>query len=87
MNQSEHCIKTIHHLSRIQGQIESLKKAIETGNSCDKIVQQSTSIFRSFNSARTNIIEGYITEELLGGEKISSDNAQKLSHILSLYKS
>jgi len=86
MSMTERCTKTIHHLSRIQGQIEGLKKAIETEESCEKIAQLSTSILRSFDTARTNIIEGYIVEELFEGKEIPSEKAENLSRILSLYK-
>ncbi len=86
MATSPRCTKTIHHLSRIQGQIDSLKRAIEEEQSCEQVARLCTSIVRSFDSARTTIVEEYLTQELLGGDKISAGNAEKLSHILSLYK-
>lgn len=84
---NERCTKLINHLSRIQGQIDGLKRAIEEEKDCDKVANLTSSILRSFDSARASIIEGYILEEVLGGKPISADKAERLSHIVSLYKS
>lgn len=83
----ERCTKLLNHLSRIQGQIDGLKRAIEEEKDCDKVANLTSSILRSFHSARTSIIEGYILEEVLGGKSISADKAKRLSSIVSLYKS
>lgn len=87
MSKQERCTNVVHHLSRIQGQIDSLKRAIEEGQDCHKVANLTSSILRSFDSARTAIIEGYILEDVLGGKSISADKAKKLSSIVSLYKS
>lgn len=87
MKQSERCTKVLHHLSRIQGQIDSLKRAVGTGASCDDVALLTNSILRSFDSARATIIENYILEDVMGGKKVSADKATKLSRIVSLYKS
>ncbi len=87
MKPSPDCQKIINHLSRIQGQIDSLKRAVEAGNPCDEVAMLTNSILRSFDSARANIVETYILEEILGGKKVSADKAEKLSRVISLYKS
>ncbi len=87
MAASPNCEKIIHHLSRIQGQIDSLKRAVEDGNSCDDVAMLTNSILRSFDSARASIVETYILEDILGGKKVSADKAAKLSRVISLYKS
>jgi len=81
------CKKILNHLSRIQGQIDGLKRAVEAGNSCDDVAMLTNSILRSFDSARASIIETYILEDILGGKKVTADKATKLSRIVSLYKS
>lgn len=87
MSSTANCQKIIHHLSRIQGQIESLKHAVEAGNTCDDVAMLTSSILRSFDSARASIVETYILEDILGGKKVSADKAAKLSRVVSLYKS
>lgn len=84
---NERCTKLINHLSRIQGQIDGLKRAIEEQQDCDKVVNLTSSILRSFDSARASLIEGYILEEVLGEKSITADKAKKLEHIVALYKS
>lgn len=87
MTPSDNCKKILNHLSRIQGQIDSLKRAVETGNSCEDVALLTSSILRSFDSARASIVETYILEDILGGKKVSADKADKLSRVVSLYKS
>lgn len=87
MTPSADCTKILHHLNRIQGQIDSLKRAVEDGKSCEDVAQLTNSILSSFDSARASIIEASIVENVLGGKKVSADKSQKLSRIISLYKS
>lgn len=87
MKHEDRCKKVTHHLSRIQGQIESLKTMIKEGESCEKVAQLTNSVLRSFGSARASIIEGYILHEVLGDKEVSSKKAAALADIISLYKS
>lgn len=87
MKTSAHCRKILNHLSRIQGQIDGLKRAVEAGGTCDEVAMLTNSILRSFDSARAGIVETYILEDILGGKKVSADKAAKLSRVVSLYKS
>ena len=87
MKQQDHCTKVLHHLSRIQGQIASLKRAIEAGDSCTKVAPLTLSILRSFGTARASIVEGFILQEVVTDKDMSAKNAKALSEILSLYKS
>ena len=78
--------QNIDHLSRIQGQIETLKKYMEEDKNCSDIAQLTTSIAKSFDSLRTKTLEGFIINELLEKENISSSKMEKLSRVLNLYK-
>lgn len=86
MTTSPRCAQVLRHLNRIQGQIESLKKAVEAGQSCDDVAMLTTSILRSFDSARASIVENYIATEILGSKQLTTDKANKLTRIISLYK-
>ena len=78
--------QSIDHLSRIQGQIETLKKYMEEDKNCADIAQLTTSIAKSFDSLRTKTLEGFIINELLEKENISSNKMEKLIRVLNLYK-
>jgi DNA-binding FrmR family transcriptional regulator len=78
--------QSIDHLSRIQGQIETLKKYMEEDKNCADIAQLTTSIAKSFDSLRTKTLEGFIVNELLEKENISSSKMEKLIRVLNLYK-
>jgi DNA-binding FrmR family transcriptional regulator len=78
--------QSVDHLNRIQGQIETLKKYMEEDKDCADIAQLTTSIAKSFDSLRTKTLEGFIMNELLEHEKISSSKKEKLNRVLSLYK-
>jgi DNA-binding FrmR family transcriptional regulator len=78
--------QSIDHLSRIQGQIETLKKYMEEDKNCADIAQLTTSIAKSFDSLRTKTLEGFIINELLEKENISSSKMKKLIRVLNLYK-
>ena len=87
MKNSEHCSKVMNHLSRIQGQIESLKRAIKKGESCNDVAPLTLSILRSFGSARAAIVEAFILQEVMNDEDLPAAKTKALSNILSLYKS
>lgn len=63
--------KTIHHLNRILGQIETLKEYISDDKSCGDIAQLTTSIAKSFDSLRTKTLEGFILHEFLEDKQVS----------------
>lgn len=87
MKHSDRCSKVLNHLSRIQGQIESLKRAVEQGESCADVAPLTLSILRSFGSARAAIVEAFILQEVVGDGILPAKKAEALSTILSLYKS
>ena len=78
--------KNIHHLNRIQGQIETLKKYFERGECCGEIAQLTTSIAKSFDTLRSKTLEGFVLNEFLSGKKVSDEKKKKLKRIINLYK-
>ncbi len=78
--------KTINHLNRIQGQIETLKKYLEEDRCCGEIAQLTTSIAKSFDSLRAKTLEGFILNEFLDGKKVAELKIKKLKRIINLYK-
>lgn len=78
--------KTIHHLNRILGQIETLKEYINKDKSCCDIAQLTTSIAKSFDSLRAKTLEGFVLNEFSEGNQVSSEKKEMLEKILKLYK-
>ena len=78
--------KSVHHLNRIQGQIETLKKYLEEDRTCGDIAQLTTSIAKSFDSLRAKTLEGFILNEFLEGRKVSQAKMEKLNRVINLYK-
>ena len=87
MNDMAECRRqNIAHLNRIMGQMETLRHYMEQGESCTNINQLATSIAKSFDSLRIKTLEGFITQELLQGEEISSSKFATLRKLLELHK-
>ncbi len=79
--------ETLHHLNRIQGQIETLKKYINDDADCLDIAMLVTSIAKSFDTLRTKTLEGSILHQILkGGEGLTQEQKEKLSRVINLYK-
>ncbi len=78
--------RTINHLNRIQGQIETLKKYLEQDKNCGEIAQLTTSIAKSFDSLRSRTLEGFVLNEFLSGKKVPGEKIRKLKQIINLYK-
>lgn len=74
------------HLSRIQGQMETLKRYMAEGNNCADIAQLTTSIAKSFDALRAKTLEGFIKHDLLEGKAIPKKELQQLEKLLNLHK-
>jgi DNA-binding FrmR family transcriptional regulator len=77
---------SINHLSRIEGQIKTLKKLITEDKCCADIATLTTSIAKSFDSLRAKTLEGFIANELMEGKNLSEAKTKQLQNILNLYK-
>lgn len=78
--------KNLHHLNRIQGQIETLKVYIEDEECCSKIAQLTTSIAKSFDTLRVRTLESFLHNELLAWCDVSPKKLEKLDELLKLHK-
>ncbi|MCL4338647.1 metal-sensing transcriptional repressor [Patescibacteria group bacterium] len=79
--------RTLDHLNRIQGQIETLKRYIADDADCMGIAMLVTSIAKSFDALRSKTLEGSIVHQILnGGEGLSKEQKEKLSQVINLYK-
>jgi len=55
--------KTIQRINRIQGQLNSLKAAIEDGRDCEYRVTQALAIEKAVGSLMQHMVGGYLEHE------------------------
>jgi DNA-binding FrmR family transcriptional regulator len=80
------CKELVPHISRLEGQLASLKKKIEAEDSCTDIVRLALSAAKSFDSLKAKLVEGYILLELMNGEDIKASESDDLKELLKLIK-
>lgn len=80
------CRELKAHLSRIQGQINTLKEYIENDRDCRDIVNLSLSVGKSFDSYKAKLTEAFVSRELLNKGKISQDEFDDLLDFLRMIK-
>jgi len=80
------CKKSFNHLSRIEGQIKTLKKYINEGKKCEDVAMLTTSIAKSFDTLRMRTLKNFFKNEVLYDNKISKKTEDTIDKILKLYK-
>jgi DNA-binding FrmR family transcriptional regulator len=80
------CKDSLNHLSRIEGQIRTLKKYIEEGQKCEKVASLTTSIAKSFDSLRAKTLKNFFINDILGEKKISKKDLERIEKIFKMYK-
>lgn len=80
------CKAAIDHISRIQGQFETLKSYLVAEKPCDQVVQLAASVLKSCNSLKAKLAEGYLVEELLDSKELTKKQANHLEYLVKLIK-
>ncbi len=80
------CKNSLDHLSRIEGQIKTLKKYIEDGKRCEDVAVLTTSIAKSFDTLRSRTLKNFFVNEVLSDRKFSKKQLEKIDKIFKLYK-
>lgn len=84
---TKNCKQAINHISRLQGQLEALKKKIESGAECPEIVQLALSSVRSFDGLRGKIVQGFIQDRWFAEKDMTVTQLQDFEQLLKLIKS
>lgn len=84
---TENCRQAINHISRLQGQLEALKKKIESGAECAEVVQLALSSARSFDGLRGKIIQGFVQDRWFTEKEMTATQLQDFEQLLKLIKS
>ncbi len=80
------CKKSLNHISRIEGQLRTLRRYIEGSGSCEDIAMLTTSIAKSFDTLRARTLRNFFVNEVLAGKKMSPKVEERMNIILKLYK-
>jgi DNA-binding FrmR family transcriptional regulator len=67
------CKAAIDHISRLQGQLETLKRKIESESPCEEIVPLALSAAKSFDGLRAKIVRGFVFEMCFSDKDMAHD--------------
>ncbi len=84
---TDNCKQAINHISRLQGQLEALKKKIDAEAECEETVQLALSSARSFDGLRGKIIQGFIQDKWFADKEMTATQLQDFEQLLKLIKS
>lgn len=80
------CKDSLNHISRIEGQMKTLKKYVEGGKRCEEVAMLTTSIAKSFDTLRAKTLQNFFINEILPEKKLSKKEMEKIDKIFKLYK-
>lgn len=80
----EQCRETIQRISRIQGQLNGLKKAIEDDKNCEDLVIQAHTIEPAVSSLMLHLVSQYFEQKAI--IQIIDDPKETLKNIERLFE-
>ncbi len=75
----------INRLSRVEGQVRGVKKLIETGDDCEKIIQQMTAARKALDKTFYDMVSCLIESCILQETKVSSEEINEIKNLLIKY--
>jgi len=78
--------KEIHRLNRLIGQLEGIKRMIESGRYCPDILIQTKAIVSSIRSLETAILEKHIKCCVKNAIQSGTDGEEKVSELVNIFK-
>ena len=82
----DECKKLVTHISRLEGQLRSLKEKIENDQSCENIVPLALSATKSFDSLRAKMLEHFVKNQLLTDSNVDVKSWEHFQELLKLVK-
>jgi FrmR/RcnR family transcriptional regulator, repressor of frmRAB operon len=77
--------KLLVRVNRIQGQLQSIRKAIEEDAACEDVLQQIAACRGAVNSLLVEIVEGEIRFHVLDGSaKVDSKQAKAADNLIEI---
>lgn len=82
----DECKTLVTHISRLEGQLRSLKEKIEHDQCCENIVPLALSATKSFDSLRAKMLEHFVKNQLLKDSDTSIKSWEQFQELLKLVK-
>ena len=79
------CKEIADHISRLEGQLKSLKNKVTDASSCEDVVHITLSTSKSFDSLKAKLVEGILRQKFLKKQTASSN--KELESLLKIIKS
>ena len=79
--------KILTRVKRIQGQVQSVERALENDTECADILQQICAIRGAMNGLMTELLEVHLKDTLVSGESTESERNEELIEVSRILKS
>ena len=83
---AEDCKRLISHINRIQGQLNTLKDYLSDVEDCNKVVDLSLSVDKSFDTFKANLFESFIEREFISKGKLEEGDMVYVKNLLRFVK-
>jgi FrmR/RcnR family transcriptional regulator, repressor of frmRAB operon len=80
--------KLVHRLSRLRGQVEAMRQALEEDTECTALLQQATACRGALDGFIATVIEHHIRQHLIDPKHNATDRAkaaEELIHVVHAY--
>lgn len=78
----------LNRLSRVEGQVRGVKKLVQEGNDCEKVLQQMTAARRAMDKAFYEMLACVIEQEVLPeqpSDVMQGDSMGRVKQLLTKY--
>lgn len=82
---ADRCREVVNHLSRIEGQLRSLKVLVEEEGDCVRVLQLAAATVKSFDSLKAKLVSSML-EQVLEGKIVDAD-LERIREVTKLLKS
>ncbi|MCH7383065.1 metal/formaldehyde-sensitive transcriptional repressor [Acinetobacter dispersus] len=79
--------KILTRVRRIQGQVQSVERALESDTECADILQQICAVRGALNGLMTELLEIHLKDTLVVGESSEFQRSQELIQVSKILKS
>lgn len=83
---ADECKRLISHINRIQGQLNTLKTYLEDEQDCNKVVDLSLSVDKSFDTFKANLFESFVEREFMAKGKLKDEDMDYIKNLLRFVK-
>lgn len=78
--------KLVNRVRRIQGQVEAIERALETGAECGEVLQRIAAARGAMNGLMSEVLEGHIHEHLLAPSAAAKDGTAFAGDLIDIVR-